>query len=130
MSIEACLGSCLRTWVVDNAKDLATLEKIVKKHSPNLPNFAVSKFIERKHDISRHQADNSNYPGIFDLVEIADPVVFNYLVDARGCENVLFILDSDEARPVLQRNPPHGCKEAFTRTGDQVGMGGGGFCRF
>ena len=55
LSIECCLGNHLRTWVVDNAKDLASLEKIIKKHSPQLPNLAVSKFIERRHDISRHQ---------------------------------------------------------------------------
>ena len=72
------------------------------------------------------QADNTTHPGLFDLVDIEDPVIFNYLVDARGCENVLFILDSDEARPILQRNPPPGCKEAFTRTGDQIYAGGPG----
>ena len=31
------------------------LEKIIKKHSPHMPNLSVSKFINRRHDISRHQ---------------------------------------------------------------------------
>ena len=55
LSIEQCLGSHLRTWVCDNSKDLAVLEKIIKKHCPQLPNLSVSKFFDRKHDISRHQ---------------------------------------------------------------------------
>jgi len=126
LSIEQCLGAQLRTWICDNSKDLAVLEKIIKKHTGQVPNFSVSKFFDRKHDISRHQADNSSYPSLFDLVDIADPVVFNHVVDSRGCENVLFILDSDEARPILQRNPPAGCKEAFTKFGDQIYAGGPG----
>ena len=55
LSIEQCLGGLLRSWVVDNSKDLAVLEKIIKKHCPQLPNLGVSKFFDRKHDISRHQ---------------------------------------------------------------------------
>jgi len=125
LSIEQCLGTQLRTWICDNSKDLAVLEKIVKKHTNQVTDFSVSKFFDRKHDISRHQADNSSYPSLFDLVNIADPVVFNHVVDC-GCENVLFILDSDEARRILQRNPPAGCKEAFTKFGDHIYAGGPG----
>jgi len=126
LSLEQCLGGMMTSWLCDNTKDHQLLEKILKKHANRMPNMAVTRFLDQPHNISCNQADTTRFRGMFDLIEVEDVVIFNYLVDQRSVENVLFILESDEARPIMQHNPPRNCKECFTQSGDQIYAGGPG----
>lgn len=125
LAMECCLKGLVSSFVCHDHHDAKLLEDIFNKNCPRgrRPTIITSAFSSRVHNVSEHRVKSKDFPCVLDVIKCKDPVVINTLIDQRGIENVLLIEDSNVARTVMMKNPPHNSKECFTIEGDQA------FCR-
>ncbi|XP_015109443.1 structural maintenance of chromosomes protein 6 [Diachasma alloeum] len=120
--VERHIGSAISAFCVDNNKDAQLLGKIIQEiyGRQRGPEIICSKFLDRTHDVRENSTRTEKYPNMFEVMEVADPVIANCLIDQRGPESILLIPTTEEAIALLQysENVPQNCRMAFTRSGD------------
>ncbi|XP_051552913.1 structural maintenance of chromosomes protein 6-like [Myxocyprinus asiaticus] len=123
LAVESCLKALMLAFCCDNHSDERVLQGIMNRcfQQGRRPQIIVSKFTNMLYDVDSRAVNHSEYPSVLQALDIENPVVANCLIDMRGIETILLIKNSKDARRVMQGgHPPHNCREAFTREGDQV----------
>ncbi|CAG9762184.1 unnamed protein product [Ceutorhynchus assimilis] len=115
-------GATLGAFTVDNEQDNKMLQQIFNKCGEQKPTIITSKFINKKHDVSRNLVQApKDCISLFDALVIEDPVVFNCVIDQTGAERILLIPNSDRAIELMSdmRRVPRNCRQGVTITGDK-----------
>ena len=89
-------------YLVTNDKDRQNLSLIFSRfygEDETKPTIYVSKFFAEKHKVNRAQVKTC----LMDLLEVDNPVVFNFLVDQRSIESVAVCGSQDEAKKITTR---------------------------
>ncbi|XP_060528769.1 structural maintenance of chromosomes protein 6 isoform X2 [Cylas formicarius] len=125
VAIEGYLGGGnIKAFVVDNRKDGQLLQQIFARacQGEQYPTVITSKFIYRRHDVSRNKvAAPGDCVSLYDVLDIEDPIVSNCIVDQCSPENILLIPTNDRAMELLaeQARVPTNCKQGLTTNGDK-----------
>lgn len=61
------------------------------------PAVTSSKFLTKQHDVRRNKVRAAGFISALDSLDVADPVVANYLIDNIGVESVLLVPTHGEA---------------------------------
>eukprot|EP00095_Tigriopus_kingsejongensis_P009936 maker-scaffold1000_size72005-snap-gene-0.10 protein:Tk09936 transcript:maker-scaffold1000_size72005-snap-gene-0.10-mRNA-1 annotation:"structural maintenance of chromosomes protein 6" len=108
----------LRSFLVATWADSKALSKIFGRHfrGRKPPSIVIWQFRGKKDDIRRGQVQtHSEMPGILDYLEIANPEVFNYVVDFKRIETTL-VLSQTMAQDLFSeaKNVPRNAAKAIT----------------
>ncbi|XP_056600380.1 structural maintenance of chromosomes protein 6-like [Triplophysa dalaica] len=123
LAVECCLKALMLAFCCDNHQDEKVLQNIMKSCFPHgrRPQIIVSRFTDTVYNVGSRAVNHPEYPTVLQALDIENSVVANCLIDMRGIETILLIKNARDARRVMQGgHPPHNCREAFTREGDQV----------
>ena len=130
LGVEACIGSLLKTFLVQSMNDRQLLHKYMKDASrdfrTNIPSIVVTQFTGRPYDVHRFEAKTA-YPTVLDQITCKDVDVMNYLIDTAQIESVILIEDHKKARDVMWKNTPPNCRTAYTIDGDEIQSRGSTF---
>ncbi|XP_048523241.1 structural maintenance of chromosomes protein 6 isoform X2 [Dendroctonus ponderosae] len=125
VAVEGYLGrGVLSAFTVDNQKDGKLLQQIFGKclERERQPTIITSRFINRKHDVSRNlvQAPPDCVP-LYNALIINDPVVSNCIVDQSSLENILLISSEEKAMELMSDRDrvPKNCKQGLTIKGNK-----------
>ncbi|KDR12930.1 structural maintenance of chromosomes protein 6 isoform X2 [Zootermopsis nevadensis] len=121
-ALESFLGSFLRSYCVDSARDAQVLMQIFNDvlGKERKPAIITSRFFDKVHNVSKFAVKADGYSSILDSVVVQDTVVCNCLIDQWEVENILLIPTSREACDTMSdaRRVPLNCKRAVTKKGD------------
>jgi hypothetical protein len=115
--VEAQLGAAgLQAYLVDNGDDARLLCAILEREcTRGQPKVVISRFLKQRHNVPLvHTA--AAHPRLMDLLEVSDPVVFNYLVDQHTVEAILVCPTQQAALTITARpkNVPDGLRAVIT----------------
>uniref|UniRef100_A0A914VXR0 Uncharacterized protein n=1 Tax=Plectus sambesii TaxID=2011161 RepID=A0A914VXR0_9BILA len=117
----------LGAFACDNFKDSALLRQLVGRcrWSGRTPAIIVSKFKDTPYNTSAHEPP-TQFETVLRQIEVSDPVVYNTLIDQTKIESILLINSDQEARTLMQSNPPPNAAKGFTLSGAEVFASGRG----
>ncbi|CAH0551726.1 unnamed protein product [Brassicogethes aeneus] len=124
VAVEGYLAGLLNSFAVDNNKDNAVLREIFQQalHNQRQPTIITSKFIFKKHNVQENLVRApQDCVGLYDAIEIDDPVVSNCIIDQARIESILLIPSDIRAQELLsnQARVPRNCSQAVTMKGDK-----------
>ena len=102
-AVEGELGGLVTSFLCDNSADQRTLYNLLSKMQlRSIPPIFTCPFTDRKHNISAgSKVQHERHNTLIDCVDIADPNVFNRVVDSCSLERILFIPTEAEAQGLL-----------------------------
>jgi len=101
-AVEIEIGGLLNSFLCDNNADQRELFNIFGTLKlPHKPPIFTCSFTSQKHDVSRDCVRSEEYTTLLDCLDIADPNVYNRIVDSCSLERILFIPSAQEAQQVL-----------------------------
>ncbi|KAL3288876.1 hypothetical protein HHI36_003322 [Cryptolaemus montrouzieri] len=124
VAAEGYIGKgLLNSFLVDNKTDNQLLVQLFNKVAPDrIPTIITSKFYHEVHNVSKNLVQApSDCVGLFDMLEIEDPVVANCIIDESNVEGILLIPSDDRAMKLLSNieNVPRNCTQGVTIKGDR-----------
>jgi chromosome segregation ATPase len=125
VAVESYLSpALLGSFMVDNRDDNQLLVQIMNKawSGGRKPTIITSKFFHQKHNVHQNLVKAPpDCVGLYDALDIEDPVVANCIVDQAAIEGILLIPNNDRAMQLLssQANVPKNCRQGVTITGDK-----------
>lgn len=75
------------------------------------------------HNVAPNLVQSASVPGcasMFEMLDVSDPVVMNFIIDKKSVENILLMPSNEVAMEIMleQRNVPKNCKHGVTVEGD------------
>ncbi|XP_018567595.1 structural maintenance of chromosomes protein 6 [Anoplophora glabripennis] len=125
VAVEGYLGTgTLSAFAVDNNRDSKLLREIFNKvwSDGRQPQIITSKFIYRKHDVSRNLVRApEDCVCLYNAIEIDDAVVSNCIVDSSFPESILLVPNDQRAQELLSNRQyvPQNCSQGVTIKGDR-----------
>jgi structural maintenance of chromosomes protein 6 len=125
LAIEHCLGGLLTSFICANHQDEKILQELARKHYKNRkpPSIIVTGFNDPRYDSQRFKqqvADHTNYPTVYDMLDIQDNVIANTLMDQRMIESIYLLPNYETARKLVEFGTGRQkIQEAYIPTGDQ-----------
>jgi len=118
-AIETCLKNLAYGFCVANYQDLKVLKTITARTCTKFfPVVLVCPFQGTVYDVASHKP-NCQFPTVYDVLDIDDPVIANCLIDQLQIEMTLLIESRSLACQVIwSRNAP--ANKAFAASGDQI----------
>jgi len=125
LAIEQCIGGLLTSFICANHQDEKILQELARKHYGNRrpPSIIVTDFNDPRYDPQRFKqqvAAHTNYPTVYDMLDIQDNIVANTLMDQRMIESIYLLPNYEIARKLVEfgtgREKIH---EAYIPNGDQ-----------
>ncbi|KAH9633464.1 hypothetical protein HF086_013141 [Spodoptera exigua] len=97
-ALEHIIGGNIQSFCVNTPDDMRKLFQIMEQ-----PGVTCSKFLGRVHDVRGRRVRAGSFVSALDSLDVADPVVANFLIDNIGCESVLLVPDHVEAGELGQQ---------------------------
>ncbi|KAF0992213.1 hypothetical protein HZS_6279, partial [Henneguya salminicola] len=121
LSIELCLNSLIRSYIVFCHEDKIKLLNVFKECCKynEIPSIITSFYQKSVYNYKPRSAQ-SNYPTMLDLIECQDHNVINVLIDQLSIEKILCIESVTEASKVMIPNPPKNAVKAYSSQGDEI----------
>ncbi|CAK1544398.1 unnamed protein product [Leptosia nina] len=118
-ALEHIIGGSLRTFCVNTPEDSRKLFEIMSKiryGTEPKPGVTCSKFLNKIHDVRRHTVSVNGYMSALDALDVADPVVANFLIDNIRMEKILLVTEHEDAMHLSdeQENVPNNCAKIVT----------------
>ncbi|KAM3960907.1 LOW QUALITY PROTEIN: structural maintenance of chromosomes 6 [Aphomia sociella] len=115
--LEHILGNSIKTFCVNSPEDSRKLFEIMGQVYGTAPKPGVtcSKFLPR-HDVSGRRVHTRQHRAALDVLDVADDVIANFLIDNVSLERVLLVPDHDEAVRLSDNveNVPKNCAKIVT----------------
>ncbi|CAK9303793.1 unnamed protein product [Gordionus sp. m RMFG-2023] len=122
LAMETCLKRILRNFICDNQNDYYILKKLCEAHCPRhfLPVISIFSYSDKTYDISKYLCSYRNAYNFTDLIDIQDVDIFNYIMDQRKLESILFWGDTEDVAIVFSDDSkrPSKCSDAYAFNGD------------
>ncbi|RZB39350.1 structural maintenance of chromosomes protein 6 [Asbolus verrucosus] len=114
----------LGSFTVDNKNDNQLLMQIFNQvwTGGRKPTIITSNFFNKKHDVSQNLVNAPpDCVGLYNVLEIDDPVVANCIVDQMAIEGILLIPSNERAMQLLSNaaHVPRNCRQGVTVKGDK-----------
>ncbi|KAF9420263.1 hypothetical protein HW555_003484 [Spodoptera exigua] len=117
-ALEHIIGGSIQSFCVNTPDDMRKLFQIMEQVYGNRPKPGVtcSKFLGRVHDVRGRRVRAGSFVSALDSLDVADPVVANFLIDNIGCESVLLVPDHEDAVRLSdnEENVPENCSKIVT----------------
>ncbi|XP_026731893.1 structural maintenance of chromosomes protein 6 [Trichoplusia ni] len=117
-ALEHILGGSIQSFCVNTAEDSRKLIQIMNQvyGSAAKPGVTCSRFLPRAHDVRRTRVAAPGFVSALDSLDVADPVVANFLIDNVAMESVLLVPDHDDAVRLsdTEENVPVNCAKIVT----------------
>jgi chromosome segregation ATPase len=124
LAIEESIGSGLMTaFVCGNHQDEAVLYKLINKHvhNPSMrPRVIVADYSSKLYDVNKFRPEHTQYPTVFEMINIKDPIISNVLIDLRKIESILLFPDYETGVRIIERKADRNCSEAYLKNGDKL----------
>lgn len=99
-TLEHMLGGSIQTFCVNTAEDSRRLFELMSQVYPDgvrKPAVTCSKFIHKRHNVSKNKVRTTTYISALDSLDISDPIIANFLIDNIRVESILLVPDHEEA---------------------------------
>ncbi|XP_059474031.1 structural maintenance of chromosomes protein 6 [Neocloeon triangulifer] len=123
LAVENLLRAEMQVFFCDNYNDQKEMDKMARRILGNAVPCVVSKFFDKRFDISRNRAEiPQGMVSLLDILDISDARLFNYLLDQKRVENILLCDNTQHAINVMQRGQtvPRKCIMVVTKDAEQV----------
>ncbi|KAL0851564.1 hypothetical protein ABMA28_007351 [Loxostege sticticalis] len=116
--MEHIIGGSLTSFCVNSPEDSRKLFEIMGQvyGRAGKPAVTSSKFLTKQHDVRRNKVRAAGFISALDSLDVADPVVANYLIDNIGVESVLLVPTHEDAVRLsdTEENVPENCARVVT----------------
>ncbi|CAH1639443.1 unnamed protein product [Spodoptera littoralis] len=117
-ALEHIIGGSIQSFCVNTPDDMRKLFQIMEQvyGSRPKPGVTCSRFLNRVHDVRGRRVHAGNFRSALDTLDVADPVISNFLIDNIGCESVLLVPDHENAVSLAdnEANVPENCSKIVT----------------
>ncbi|CAK1601616.1 unnamed protein product [Parnassius mnemosyne] len=122
-AIEHIIGGSIQSFCVNTPEDSRKLFEIMGQvygRSPK-PGVTCSEFLSRQHDVRRNKVRAPGYMCALDALDVADPVIANFLIDNIGLETILLVAEHEDAVRLAdtEENVPERCAKIVTLDGTE-----------
>ncbi|VVD02499.1 unnamed protein product [Leptidea sinapis] len=122
-ALEHIIGGSIQMFCTNTWEDTRKLISIMGKvyGSSSKPGVTCSKFLSKVHDVSRNTVRARGFTSSLDALDIADPVVANFLIDNVGMEKILLVPEHNDAMRLADtvENVPEHCSKIVTVDGSE-----------